>query len=141
MLAAIAGETCAGINSTSAEVFIVVIIIIIIIILIIIVLTTATTIVVIIVIVVINIFQPMLAATIAVDACAGLNATSPEVQIIIIIIISIILRIIMIIVIDFFQVDLAGAVLANSTVGAEEMISWACDQYFGKSSSPLSWQW
>merc|ERR1711971_1531513 len=67
-LAAIAGETCAGFNSTSAE--------------------------------------PML-ATIAVDACAGLNSTSPE-------------------------VDLAGAVLANSTVGAEEMISWACDQYLGQ---------
>ena len=30
-----------------------------------------------------------------------------------------------------FQVDLAGAVLANSTVGAEELISWACDQYIG----------
>ena len=85
-------------------------------------------------------FQPML-ATIAVDACAGLNSTSPEVLIIIIIIsiMSIILITMMIIVrINFSQVDLAGAVLANSTVGAEEMISWACDQYLGKSSSSPS---
>ena len=35
-----------------------------------------------------------------------------------------------------FQVDLAGAVLANSTVGAEELISWACDQYIGN----ILWQ-
>merc|ERR1712211_215498 len=41
------------------------------------------------------------------DPCAGLNSTIPE-------------------------VDLAGAVLANSTVGAEELISWACDQYIGQ---------
>ena len=76
-------------------------------------------------------FQPML-ATIAVDACAGLNSTSPEVLIIIIIIsIMSIIRTIEIIGINFSQVDLAGAVLANSTVGAEEMISWACDQYLG----------
>ena len=78
-------------------------------------------------------------ATIAVDACAGLNSTSPEVFTIIISIMSIILIIMMIIVrINFSQVDLAGAVLANSTVGAEEMISWACDQYLGKSSSSPS---
>ena len=85
-------------------------------------------------------------ATIAVDACAGLNGTSPEVFIIIIVksiilrtIKIIILRTIMIIIrLNFSQVDLAGAVLANSTVGAEEMISWACDQYLGKSSSPSS---
>jgi len=70
MLAAIAGETCAGFNSTSPE--------------------------------------PMLAAVAATtDPCAGLNSTIPE-------------------------VDLAGAVLANSTVGAEELISWACDQYIGQ---------
>ena len=83
-------------------------------------------------------FQPML-ATIAVDACAGLNSTSPEVFIIIIIIsIMSIIRTIEIIGINFSQVDLAGAVLANSTVGAKEMISWACDQYLGKSSSSTS---
>jgi len=68
MLAAIAGETCTGFNSTSAE--------------------------------------PLL-ANITVDACAGLNSTIPE-------------------------VDLVGVVAANSTVGAEELISWACDQYLGQ---------
>ena len=84
MLEAIAGETCAGLNSTSAQVYIIIITIIIIIMVIIIIMTTtiistATNI----------MFQPMLAATIAVDPCAGLNSTIPEVLIIIIIIISI----------------------------------------------------
>ena len=84
MLEAIAGETCAGLNSTSAQVYIIIITIIIIIMVIIIIMTTtiistATNI----------MFQPMLAATIAVDPCAGLNSTIPEVLIIIVIIISI----------------------------------------------------
>jgi len=69
MLAAIAGETCSVLNSTSAELA-----------------TIANT---------------------TVDACAGLNSTVTE-------------------------VDLAGVVAANSTVGSEELISWACDQYLGQ---------
>ena len=90
MLEAIAGETCAGLNSTSAQVYIIIITIMIIIMVIIIIMTTtiistATTI-----ILMANImFQPMLAATIAVDPCAGLNSTIPEVLIIIVIIINI----------------------------------------------------
>jgi len=80
MLAAIAGETCAGfnsalLNSTTA-------------------LLNSTA------------AEPTL-ANITVDACAGLNSTSLE-------------------------VDLVGVVAANSTVGAEELISWACDQYLGQ---------
>ena len=39
-------------------------------------------------------------------------------------------------IIRFSQVDLVGVVAANSTVGAEELISWACDQYLGR--KPLS---
>ena len=86
MIEAIAGETCAGLNSTSAQVFFIIMtIMVIIIIMIILNIRTATTI-----IFMANImFQPMLAATIAVDPCAGLNSTIPEVLIIIVIIISI----------------------------------------------------
>merc|ERR1719264_1900171 len=80
MLPAIAGETCVGFNSALLNS------------------TTAllnsTT------------AEPLL-ANITVDACAGLNSTIPE-------------------------VDLVGVVAANSTVGAEELISWACDQYLGQ---------
>ena len=85
MLEAIAGETCAGLNSTSAQVIIIIMIVMVIIIMTTTTIRTATTI-----ILMANImFQPMLAATIAVDPCAGLNSTIPEVRIIIVIIISI----------------------------------------------------
>ena len=85
MLEAIAGETCAGLNSTSAQVIIIIMTIMVNIIMTTTIIRTATTI-----ILMANInFQPMLAATIAVDPCAGLNSTIPEVLIIIVIIISI----------------------------------------------------
>ena len=50
----------------------------------------------------------------------------------IIVCITVIIVLIIIIMIRFSQVDLVGVVAANSTVGAEELISWACDQYLGK---------
>jgi len=45
-------------------------------------------------------------ANVTENACAGLNSTT--------------------------EVDSAGVALVNSTVGAEELISWACDQYTGQ---------